>query len=129
MLQGLSECCTCSQGQVLQQNRWTMLQNIHSICNMLQILGTPGYTYNRHRLLSQNSLEDVKVASASRKSQAWTLAPFQLSCSTQNNVYPSLFLEIISPFIIEKKSFEMAPISVSVKPFIAKSFARQAELL
>ena len=46
----------------------TMLQNIHSIYNMLQILGTPGYTYKRHRLLSKNSLEDVKVASASRKS-------------------------------------------------------------
>ena len=48
----------------------TMLQNIHSVCNMLQILGTSGYMCKRHRLLSKNSLEDVKVASVSRKLQA-----------------------------------------------------------
>ena len=29
---------------------------------MLQILGTPGYTCNRLRLLSQNSFEDVKLS-------------------------------------------------------------------
>ena len=32
-------------------------------------------------------------------------------------------------FLIEKKSLEMAPISVSVKPFIAKFLAMQAEIL
>ena len=32
-------------------------------------------------------------------------------------------------FLIEKKSLEMTPISVSVKPFIAKFLARQAEIL
>ena len=32
-------------------------------------------------------------------------------------------------FLIEKKSLEMAPISVSVKPFIAKFLSMQAEIL
>ena len=48
------ECCTCSQGQVLQQNRWDNVAEYsyiificNTFCNMLQILGTRGYTSNR----------------------------------------------------------------------------------
>ena len=55
------ECCTrAARGRFCNEIAGTMLQNIHRIepfRNMLQILGTPGYTCNRLRLLSQNCFE------------------------------------------------------------------------
>ena len=54
----------CSQGEVLRQNHWDNVAEYSShwtFCNMLQILGTPGYTCNRLRLLLQNSFEDDEL--------------------------------------------------------------------
>ena len=71
-------CCTCSQGQVLQQNCCDNVAEYSSnrtSCNMLQILGTPGYTCNRIRRLSQNNFEDMKLSvqiENRRCSHGWT---------------------------------------------------------
>ena len=61
------ECCRDYQGvarvarvRFCNKIAETMLQNIHWICKMLRILGTPGHASNRHRLLSQNGLEDAQ---------------------------------------------------------------------
>ena len=58
------ECCRCSQGMVLQQNRWNNVAEYSlnwAFCSIVQILGIPGYVCNRFRLLSQNSFEDVEL--------------------------------------------------------------------
>ena len=77
-LQWLSERSPCSQGQVLQQNRWDNVAEYSFNLQHVADIGPHGYMCNRHWLLSQNSSEHVNAASASRKSQAWQLLRNQI---------------------------------------------------
>ena len=70
MLQGLSECCTCSQSQVLQQSR---CDNVAEYSLNLQDVVDIGDTWLRVQPPSTSVAEQLRVcpdASASRKSQA-----------------------------------------------------------
>ena len=66
------ECCTrVARGRFCNKIAGKVLQNIHRIelfCNMLQILGIPGYKCNRLRVLSQNSFEDDDLPVQVKKS-------------------------------------------------------------